>query len=63
MLVLTRRRGQKIVINGDITVEIVSGENGAYRVGIDAPKHISIDREEIYRKKQLTKYRIRAGAI
>ena len=48
MLVLTRRKGQSIMIGEDIEISIeeVSGE--AVRVGIRAPREISVHRREIY---------------
>ena len=51
MLCLTRRVGEKLVINDDITVIVLSVDRGQVKVGIDAPKNVSIDREEIYLKK------------
>ena len=47
MLVLTRRPGQSIVIDDDITVRVVSMKNGQVRLGIEAPKHVGIVREEL----------------
>ncbi|MCR4419875.1 MAG: carbon storage regulator CsrA [Clostridia bacterium] len=48
MLVLTRRRGQSILIGEHIRVTIVGLGEDQVRVGIEAPKGISIYREEIY---------------
>lgn len=48
MLVLTRHVGQTIFIGDDITVTILGGHGKQTRVGINAPKHVSIYREEIY---------------
>lgn len=50
MLVLTRKKGQAIIIGGDIkiTVEDVSGES--VRIGIKAPKTMDIYREEIFKE-------------
>lgn len=52
MLVLSRRINQKIIIglNAEIVIQITDIQNGAVRIGITAPKHIPIHREEIYRK-------------
>ena len=47
MLVLTRRIGQSIIINSDITVTVVSMQGGQVKLAIDAPKHITINREEV----------------
>ncbi len=53
MLVLTRKTGEQIVIAGNITISIVSVGPGPGRVkiGIDAPSHVTIDRQEIHAKK------------
>jgi len=48
MLVLTRRRGQSILIGDHIRITIVGIGEDQVRVGIEAPKGISIYREEIY---------------
>ena len=48
MLVLTRKSGEKIRIGKDIIVSIVSKGQGPLKLGIEAPKEISIYREEIY---------------
>jgi carbon storage regulator len=48
MLVLSRKREQKIVIaDGLIVITIVDLKNGVVRIGLDAPKDIPIRREEV----------------
>lgn len=48
MLVLTRKIGEKIVIGGNITVTILDGGRGeGVRIGIDAPRDVSIHRSEV----------------
>lgn len=47
MLVLTRRPGQRIVIDDNIVVSVVSMKNGQVRLGIDAPASVHIVREEL----------------
>ena len=47
MLVLTRKSGQGVVIGDDIRISIVSIDGDRVRVGIDAPKEISVHREEV----------------
>lgn len=48
MLVLTRKIGQSIVTNNGVRITIVDlGPNGRVRVGIEAPAHVGILREEI----------------
>ncbi len=51
-LVLNRRAGQTIVIDDDIRVTVVSTMNGSVRISVNAPNHISVDREEIWEKKK-----------
>ena len=48
MLVLTRKVGEKIVIGGNITVTILEGGRGdGVRIGIDAPRDVTIHRSEV----------------
>jgi|TARA_Y100000294_G_scaffold151761_1_gene149747 carbon storage regulator len=48
MLVLTRKSGEKIRIGTDIVVSVISKGHGPFKLGIDAPREISVYREEIY---------------
>jgi carbon storage regulator len=48
MLVLTRKKGQSIVINDNIEITILDIQGDQIRIGIDAPKNISIHRKEVY---------------
>ncbi len=47
MLVLARKLDESIVINDNITVKIISVEKGVVKLGIDAPREISIIRNEL----------------
>jgi carbon storage regulator len=51
MLVLARRRGEKICIGNGIVVTIVALVGNRVCVGIEAPTGISIDREELRHRK------------
>ncbi len=51
MLVLTRRIGETIVINGDIRVTVNSIKGDKVRLGIAAPGFIRVDREEIHERR------------
>ena len=48
MLVLTRKKGQKLIINDNIEITILETRGDTVKIGINAPKHVSIFREEIY---------------
>lgn len=47
MLVLSRKIDESIVIGDDITIKIISVEKGIVKLGIDAPKNVSIIRNEL----------------
>ena len=48
MLVISRKNGQKIMINDNIVITIVDSRNGQCKIAIDADKDVKIYREEIY---------------
>lgn len=48
MLVLTRKTGQKLIIANEIEITILETKGEAVKIGINAPKHIAVYREEIY---------------
>jgi carbon storage regulator len=50
MLVLTRKPGQKIIIANNIEVVILDIKGDTVKIGVQAPKQISIYREEIYQE-------------
>lgn len=47
MLVLTRKRGQRLLIDHDIVVTVVEVEDGRVRLGIEAPGHVRVVRQEL----------------
>ncbi len=47
MLVLTRKPGQRLMIGEDVVVTVLSVRNGQIRIGIEAPRSVSIRREEL----------------
>ena len=51
MLVLSRRIGEEIVINNDIRVKIVAVQGNRVKLGIVAPEHVTVHREEIHRAR------------
>jgi carbon storage regulator len=48
MLVLTRKPGESIIIGNDIVVTVLEVRSDQIRIGIDAPRSISVHREEVY---------------
>ncbi len=48
MLVLSRRAGEAIVIGNDVTVTVLEVRGDQIRLGIDAPRSVSVHREEVY---------------
>lgn len=52
MLILTRKVGETIVIGHDIKVTVLGVKNNQVRIGIDAPKEITVHREEIFERIQ-----------
>lgn len=52
MLVITRRSGESIHIGDNMEITVLSIQGNQARIGIKAPKEISVHREEIYRRIQ-----------
>jgi carbon storage regulator len=48
MLILTRKVGESIIIGDNIEVKIVSIDGEQIKVGIEAPRHVEIHRQEVY---------------
>lgn len=48
MLILTRKSGEGIRIGDSITIRIIEIRGNQVRLGVDAPKNISVHRDEIY---------------
>lgn len=52
MLILMRRAGESIFIGPNIVITLVSLDRNRARIGIQAPRDITVDREEIAKRKQ-----------
>ncbi|WP_353093787.1 carbon storage regulator CsrA [Tissierella praeacuta] len=52
MLILTRKKDESIIIDGNIEIKIIEIEDGKVKIGIDAPKNIDIIRKELYKEMQ-----------
>jgi carbon storage regulator len=50
MLILTRRVGETVMIGDDVTITVLGVKGNQVRVGINAPKHVAVHREEIYER-------------
>lgn len=55
MLILTRRVGETLMVGDDVTVTVLGVKGNQVRIGVDAPKDVSVHREEIYRRIQREK--------
>jgi carbon storage regulator len=55
MLILTRRAGETVMIGSDVTITVLGVKGNQVRIGINAPKDVSVHREEIYERIQSEK--------
>ncbi len=58
MLVLSRRANESIVLSGGIRITVVETGRGRVKLGIDAPRHIRVARDEILSEDQTTLARV-----
>ncbi|MBR1907902.1 carbon storage regulator CsrA [bacterium] len=50
MLILSRKNGQKIIINDNIEITILESKNDNCKIAIEAPKDVKVYREEVYKQ-------------
>ena len=61
MLIITRKLEEKITIGNEITISVLGIKGNHVKLGIEAPKHISIYRTEAY--KSIVEENLRAAAV
>jgi carbon storage regulator len=55
MLILTRRVGETLIVGDDVTITVLGVKGNQVRIGVNAPKDVSVHREEIYQRIQREK--------
>jgi carbon storage regulator len=50
MLVLTRRTGEKLIIDDNVVITVMGVKGCQVRIGIEAPRDVQVHREEIYQR-------------
>ncbi|AKH70089.1 carbon storage regulator, CsrA [Spongiibacter sp. IMCC21906] len=55
MLILTRRIGETLMVGDEVTVTVLGVKGNQVRLGVNAPKHVAVHREEIYDRIQSEK--------
>ena len=53
MLILSRKKEESLIINGNIEIKVLESANGTVKLGIIAPKNIQVHRKEVFDKIKL----------
>ena len=62
MLILTRRIGETLIIGDDVNITVLGVKGNQVQLGINAPKDVSVHREEIYMRIQQEKEASSSGS-
>ena len=52
MLILTRKVGESLIIGDDVTVTVFGVKGNQVRIGVDAPRTVTVHRQEIYERNR-----------
>lgn len=63
MLILTRRAGETLMIGDDVSITVLGVKGNQVRIGVNAPKTVSVHREEIYQRIQREKTQQAGGDV
>ncbi len=63
MLVLSRKQDEKIIIGDNISLMVISIQGDKVRLGIEAPKDVSIHRQEVYDAIQRKNFEAEQGSV
>lgn len=55
MLILTRRIGETLMVGDNVSITVLGVKGNQVRIGVNAPKDVSVHREEIYQRIQREK--------
>ncbi len=55
MLILTRKSGETITIGENIQIRVLGVKGGQVRIGVDAPREVSVNREEVFERVRAEK--------
>jgi carbon storage regulator len=61
MLILTRRVGETLMIGDEVTVTVLGVKGNQVRIGVNAPKDVSVHREEIYERIKNEEQEVKQG--
>lgn len=61
MLILTRRIGETLMVGDNVSITVLGVKGNQVRIGVNAPKDVSVHREEIYQRIQREKGHGEAG--